>query len=123
MNNAGLPGTGIGGFFYLMMAFLMPFMELWQTIQGKSSWKRWKLVIRQVIIASGVIGGVEAAGWGAKEIFHIQPAKIIVRGFQVGNDKLFVTGPFLLSFATLAVVLILIRMWSLWVRLSLRKAD
>src|SRR3972149_51119 len=64
MNNAGMPGTGIGGFFYLLLAFLMPFAELHRTIVGKSSWKRGELVIRQVTIATGVVGGGGGGGGG-----------------------------------------------------------
>ena len=105
------------------MAFLMPFTELKQTILGKSSWNRWKLVIRQVTIVCGVIGGVEAAGWGAKEAFNIQPTNLQVGRLQVGSDNLFIVGPFLLSFATLAVVLLTIRLWGLWTMIGVRKVD
>src|SRR3989304_8544024 len=98
MNNAGMPGTGIGGFFYLLLAFLMPFAELHRTIVGKSSWKRWKLVIRQVTIATGVVGGVEAAGWGARAVFGTKPVELKVAGGGGGAGGGDVAGPVVLSF-------------------------
>ena len=42
MNNAGLPGTGLGGLFYLLLAFWMPFAELPRTLRGRSSRARWR---------------------------------------------------------------------------------
>ena len=118
MNNAGMPGTGIGGFFYLLLAFLMPFAELHRTIVGKSSWKRWKLVIRQVTIATGVVGGVEAAGWGARAGFGTKPVELKVAGIGVVTGGMYVAAPLLLSFGVLIVVLAVIRMWELAARVS-----
>jgi len=59
---AGLPGTGIGGVFYLLSALLMPFVELVKTLRGQSSWPRWVLVIRQFAMASGIVAGMWMLG-------------------------------------------------------------
>lgn len=64
--NVGLPGTGIGGLFYLLAAFLMPVVEIFQTIRGRSNWERWRIVGRQVVLAGGVIVGLMATGWALK---------------------------------------------------------
>jgi hypothetical protein len=40
--NAGLPGTGIGGVFYLVSALFMPFFELFKTLRGESNLERWR---------------------------------------------------------------------------------
>jgi len=50
----GLPGTGIGGLFYLISAFLMPLVEVIKAIQGRSSVKRWKEVISLFAMAVGI---------------------------------------------------------------------
>lgn len=60
--NAGLPGTGIGGFFYLITAFFMPINEIVMTIRGESSLKRWIFVARQSAIAGGIILGIWSMG-------------------------------------------------------------
>jgi hypothetical protein len=52
---AGLPGTGIGGLFYLLSTLLMPFRELYLTCRGKSNVKQWKVVGLQMSLALGVV--------------------------------------------------------------------
>jgi hypothetical protein len=41
---AGLPGMGIGAFFYFMLVICMPLHELYLTARGRSSLQRWKSV-------------------------------------------------------------------------------
>ena len=60
---AGLPGTGIGGLFYLLSALLMPFLELLATLRGRSSAERWRVVRDQTLIAGGIILGVSGTYW------------------------------------------------------------
>ena len=57
---AGLPGTGIGGIFYLLSAFLMPFVEIVNTLRGRSSLRRWRVVAQQF----GILLGIASAFWG-----------------------------------------------------------
>ena len=53
--NIGLPGTGIGGLFYLLSVFYILAHELYITIRGKSSIKRWKLIREQTGIVITMI--------------------------------------------------------------------
>ena len=48
---AGIPGTGMATLFYILCAFAMPLRELLPTLQGRSSWARWRLVSRHLLIA------------------------------------------------------------------------
>lgn len=41
---AGLPATGIGGVFYMLLVLLMPFKELWRAMKGESSMERWAFI-------------------------------------------------------------------------------
>jgi hypothetical protein len=41
---AGLPGMGIGAFFYFLLVAFMPVRELYLTARGESSLARWKTV-------------------------------------------------------------------------------
>ena len=56
----GLPGTGIGGVFYLLSALFMPIQEIVKTVQGKSSISSWLLVLRQ--LSMGIL--IICAMWG-----------------------------------------------------------
>lgn len=60
--NVGLPGTGIGGFYYMLCVLLMPVIEILKTARGKSSWKEWMLVLRQVCIGAGILFAVWLTG-------------------------------------------------------------
>lgn len=53
--NAGLPGTGIAGLFYLISIFIIFFYECFLLIRGKSSKKRWITILPQISIASIMI--------------------------------------------------------------------
>jgi hypothetical protein len=57
---AGLPGTGIGGIFYLLLTIWMPFNELYLTLTGRSSVARWVFVLQRVAL----FGLVIAVMWG-----------------------------------------------------------
>jgi hypothetical protein len=61
--NAGLPGAGIGGLFYVLSALWMPFRELSLTVSGRSSLRRWGAVGRQVGLAAAVVTAVWLTGW------------------------------------------------------------
>ncbi len=103
--NVGLPGTGIGGLFYLMTALLMPVIEVIQTLRGKSTLERWQLVIRQTLLAIGILGGLFATGWLlAHALPHSASTSMHVASRQV--TRAFGITPTLLTLSTLAGVLL-----------------
>lgn len=64
----GLPGTGIGGLFYLLTAFLMPVRELGLTLRGRSTFARWRAVVLQVALAGGILGGLWLTAWSLNRL-------------------------------------------------------
>jgi|SRR5882672_11744369 len=58
----GLPGTGIGGLFYILSALWMPVCELWRRRQGDAP-SRWPLVARQFGIAVGIVASMTGVFW------------------------------------------------------------
>jgi hypothetical protein len=60
--NAGLPGTGLGGLFYLIGALWMPVSALSGRIRGRRT--AWRVVARQSGIALGVFAALWLTGWG-----------------------------------------------------------
>lgn len=58
----GLPGTGIGGLFYILCALWMPVCELWRRSRGEAP-ARWPLVARQFGIAAGIVASMTGAFW------------------------------------------------------------
>lgn len=60
--NPGLPGTGIGGLFYIMTALWMPICEIWRRSRGDVT-GRWSLVAKQFAIALGVLAAMSGVFW------------------------------------------------------------
>jgi len=60
--NPGLPGTGIGGLFYILSALWMPICEVWRRWQGDAT-RPWPWVARQFAIAVGVVAAMTGVFW------------------------------------------------------------
>ena len=59
--NAGLPGTGIGGIFYLASALAMPLREAYRRVRGRAAGNR-RVVAVQLAIAGGILGAMWVTG-------------------------------------------------------------
>jgi hypothetical protein len=56
--SAGLPGLGLGGLFFILLALLAPFVELIRTTRGRSSVAAWRAVGRQFALALTMVAAV-----------------------------------------------------------------
>lgn len=63
MASAGLPGTGIGGLFYLVAALFAPVRLIWRRATGRPGSGTARDVFEVAAIAIGVVGGIWFAGW------------------------------------------------------------
>ena len=63
--NAGLPGLGLGGLFFILTALFAPLIELGRTIRGESSPAAWATVGRQFALAVAMIVAIELTLRGA----------------------------------------------------------
>ena len=59
--NAGLPGTGIGGIFYLASALAMPLREAYRRVRGRAAGNR-RVVAVQLATAGGILGAMWVTG-------------------------------------------------------------
>lgn len=116
--NAGLPGTGIGGVFYLLSALLMPLFEVVNTLRGQSSWSRWALLLKQLVMAAGIIAGMWGLGMFLGLLLETRPDHVIARFVDThvtthisaqlewaGKVNVFHIAPVMMSIATLAIIL------------------
>jgi hypothetical protein len=63
--NAGIPGLGLGGLFFILTALLAPAIELGRTVRGRSRPAAWATVGRQFAIAVAMIAAIELTLRGA----------------------------------------------------------
>jgi hypothetical protein len=56
--SAGLPGLGLGGLFFVLLALLAPFVEIVRTVRGRSSVAAWRAVGRQFALALTMVAAV-----------------------------------------------------------------
>lgn len=61
--HAGIPGIGLGGLFFVISAFLMLAVEAVNTVRGRSSLARWRLVARQSGLAAGIVVATALMLW------------------------------------------------------------
>ncbi len=67
---AGLPGTGISGFYYLLLVLWMPFHELREIIMGRGPVGQWRVVLRHSSIAAGILTTLVGEAWLLKALFY-----------------------------------------------------
>jgi hypothetical protein len=58
---AGLPGIGVGTLFYVLTALWMPVCEFRRVLVGRSSLRRWRLIVVQFCFAVGIVASVALA--------------------------------------------------------------
>jgi hypothetical protein len=79
--NPGMPGTGIGGLFYVLSALWMPICEVWRRSRGKTS-VRWFLIAKQFAIAVGVVAVMSGVFWA------LDSALILYHATQHSADQI-----------------------------------
>lgn len=102
---AGLPGTGLGGLLYVVLALLMPLRELYLTARGRSSRERWRVVARQAGLALAVVVVLVLTAMAVSSLLGSL-------GHDAGGSR-----PLLLSAAVggsvLVVLTLALRLWAL----------
>jgi hypothetical protein len=110
---AGLPGVGIGGIFYLASAIMMPVRSLVATVTGRAHEARWRVALQQAGIAAGILAVLWATGlvlgWIITTAFPHALGTNAAGVTPAHARNVVRTSALLLSFGTLAVVLLLVQ--------------
>lgn len=109
MNNAGLPGTGIGGLFYLLLALSMPVVELVRSTNGRSGPARRRQALHQFAMASTILAAVASTLWVYVRLADV-PSPFGASGPAV------VSAPLVLAVLLLTVLVVGLRVWARVVR-------
>jgi len=119
--NPGLPGTGIGGLFYILSALWMPICEVRRRWQGDAT-RPWPLVARQFAIAVGVVAAMTGVFWALDTALMLSQ----VAGHMAGKGRLMWAlrvSALLVTSGVLAMVFSAVQLVRLYLRLrTLRPA-
>jgi tetratricopeptide repeat protein len=110
----GLPGTGIGGMFYLLSALAMPVREAYRQARGVTARCGWRVVLGQTAIAGGILAGMWVTSW----LLGLAPRATdapVSQGAPHQGHALFGLA-LALCVGTLAAVLTGVELLRLWIR-------
>ncbi len=118
---AGLPGTGIGGMFYLLSAFLMPLYEINKRLRSKSRRRgNIKLIAEQWAISLGMLAAFWVTGLVLGALLgNPQAASLGVKNLSAHN--VFRFQPLFISFGILFFVLAFVHFQSIIVARRLNR--
>jgi hypothetical protein len=111
----GLPGTGIGGLFYILSALWMPVCEVWRRWRGDAT-RPWPLVARQFAIAVGVVAVMTGVFWALDTALMLSQIAEHMAGTEHLMWSLRVSA-LLLTSGVLAMVLSAVQLVRLYLRL------
>lgn len=114
----GIPGTGIGGLFYLVSAATIPLRELLRRVRGRPPLAAPGLVRRQVAMVAGIAGGLWLTGWILAALIVRSTSTVRATGLPPGPgaENVLQVASVLLGFVTLVLVLAVVEVARLVVR-------
>ncbi|MFY9269611.1 MAG: hypothetical protein WAO55_07675 [Candidatus Manganitrophaceae bacterium] len=116
----GLPGTGIGGLFYIVNGLLMPLFELIQLLRGRSSAERWRCVAAQSAMAAAILAVLWATAWVlSRSLPEWVLVSLHLAAQQISN--LLGMTPTLLTVGTLGGVILTVELLSLCERVFTKR--
>ena len=117
----GIPGTGIGGLFYLLSAAALPLREGYRRVWKGVATARWRVIALQQLLAAGILGGMWTTGWLLGVLVGTAHTHIVAGPAPVSHN-VWRTAAFALSLATLLAVVRTVELMGLWVRRRTRRA-
>ena len=68
----GLPGTGIGGLFYLLLVVFMPLREAFLVLRGRGDVRRWRTIGLMLALAGGILAALWLEAWLLFEVLGLR---------------------------------------------------
>jgi hypothetical protein len=110
---AGLPGTGIGGLFYLLLVLFMPLRETFRGLRGRGDVRRWRIIGGKLALAGAILVALWLEAWVLFELLGLRTLLAASTGASVGQAaraaSLATLASLGLVWFTLAVLRVLVR--------------
>ncbi|HEX6559869.1 MAG TPA: hypothetical protein VF021_10415 [Longimicrobiales bacterium] len=115
--SVGLPGSGIGGIFYLLSAMWMPFDRVLRSAR-RTGTSRLHVVAVQSLLALGIIGALYVTGISLQHLLvAVARHDVLVHGGSSAapevTPRIFREAAFAMTFGTLALVLVSVQVMRL----------
>ena len=125
--SVGLPGSGLGGVFYLLSALLMPIDGALRSLR-RGHLPRARLVARQLSLALAIVAALVVTGWAIERLILSLngSALAIATGAVVHGTaipRMLRAATFALTFGTLGVVLLAVQILRLFFAVRTTTAD
>ncbi len=123
---AGLPGTGIGGLYYLLLVLWMPCREFYLLCCGRSSARRWRAISVYVAMALCIIVTMWGEVWLLSQTITKAAATAgLIKPDSAQSYRILAGASIMLSLGSLVGVMVVIHVarLALWVnrrKMSLR---
>ncbi|HKE92364.1 MAG TPA: tetratricopeptide repeat protein [Gemmatimonadales bacterium] len=118
----GIPGTGIGGLFYMLSAAALPLREGYRRLWSGVAAARWRVIAMQQLLAAGILGGMWTTGW-LLGVLLSSARTHLVAGPVPASHNVWRTATFALSFATLIMVVCTVELMGFLARLRARRRE
>ena len=115
----GLPGTGIGGLFYLLLVLVMPLREAFRILRGRGDIRRWQTIGRALALAAGILAALWLEAWVLVEILGLRQNSL---GAAAGSAERIARAASFATLASLGPVLLTLGFLRLLVRRPLSSA-
>jgi hypothetical protein len=119
---AGLPGTGIGGLFYLMLVCWMPCRELYRLCRRRSTLRRWLDIAFYASVTVAIVVTMWGEAWLLSQILTRAATAVgILRPGTGQGYQVLAAVSIVLSFGSLVAVVLAVHVLRAALWLSRRK--
>lgn len=119
---AGLPGTGIGGLFYLLLVCWMPCRELYRLCRRRSTLQRWRDIAFYASVTIAIVVTTWGEAWLLSQMLTRAAAAVgILRPGTGHGYQLLAAVSILLSFGSLLAVVLSVHLLRAVLWLNRRK--
>ncbi len=122
---AGLPGTGIGGLFYVMASGWMMVRECYAKVRRRRDLSQWEVVRRQSLLTLSIVVGMWAAGEVVGRIMlllpegkAIFPRSLALHALSSGKYSMWRLSVFIWTVATLGLLYVVMHALRVSIRVS-----
>ena len=119
--NIGLPGAGVGGLYYLACTIFMPIKEVYLCLTKPGHKFRYRFVITQLGIASGIVLGLIAMYLLVNNVFGLNLS--LAESLEGENLWFYSLWPVLISLGLLLVLLGLIEVAAFFAKKKVKSGE